>query len=138
MRLAGVSAQGAQGPVAVDYQSHLGFATVRLTSEQTQEVSWAMDFQEADTWIYPPRRPGGVEATLDDSGTVRLNWRAEYYSIGGYQVEVDGVPAGVAFEPRAALSHLEPGRTYRLGVREVWYDGTVGEEANEIIFAVPG
>jgi len=45
---------------------------------------------------------------------------------------------GVAFEPRALLTNLEPGRSYTLGVREVWYDGTVGEGVNEITFTVPG
>jgi hypothetical protein len=133
-----VSVRGEDGAAEVVFQSHLGYATVRIESGITQEVSWEMTFQEGDTWVYPPRRPEGVQATLDETGAARLTWRAEYYSIGGYQVEVDGVPVGVAFEPRALLTDLEPGRTYTLGVREVWYDGTVGEEVNEIAFTVPG
>ncbi len=133
-----VSVHGEDGPAQVAWQSHLGYATARIESEITQEVSWDMSFQEGETWLYPPRRPERVEAALDESGAVRLTWAAEYYSIGGYQVEVDGVPVGVAFEPRAVLTNLEPGQTYTLGVREVWYDGTVGEGVNEITFTVPG
>ncbi|MGW8268462.1 MAG: hypothetical protein ACWGSQ_18990, partial [Longimicrobiales bacterium] len=136
--LTGVAAEGASGRVAVSHESHLGYATIRLESETTQEVSWEMRFQEGETWIYPPRRPEGVEAVVEGPGRVRLSWRPEYYSVAGYQVEVDGVPVGVAFEPRAILSGLAPGRSYSLGVREVWYDGTVGEEENEITLTLPG
>ena len=136
-RLTGVAAGGPGGRVEVSFQSHLGYATVRLDSETTQEVSWSMTFEEADTWIYPPRPPEGVEAVVEGPGRVRLSWRPEYYSIAGYQVEVDGVPVGVAFEPRAILSGLEPGRSYALGVREVWYDGTVGEEVSQVTLTVP-
>jgi len=136
--LTGVVARGEGGRrVQVSHESHLGYATVRLDSGTTQEVSWEMTFQEGDTWIYPPRRPEGVEGVVEGQGRVRLSWRPEYYSVAGYQVEVDGVPVGVAFEPRAVLSGLEPGRTHTLGIREVWYDGTVGEEVSEITLNVP-
>jgi hypothetical protein len=138
MELVQASARGEDGPVTVDYQSHLGYATIRLDSELTQEVTWRLTFREADTWLYPPRPPEGIRASANEDGNVRMTWRAEYYSIGGYQVEVDGVAVGVAFEPRATLADLEPGRTYTLGVREVWYDGTVGEDVTEITFFVPG
>jgi len=138
VQISTATAVGEEDAVRVTLQNHLGYATVQLQSEKTQEVSWDLRFEETDTWVYPPRRPEGVEAVLDESGAVRMTWRPEYYSIGGYQVEVDGAPVGVAFEPRAVLSGLEPGRIYTLGVREVWYDGTVGDESNEITFAVPG
>jgi hypothetical protein len=101
-------------------------------------VSWRLAFGPGEGYVYPPRRPEGLEAVVDAAGKVRLAWRPEYYSIAGYQVEVDGRPVGVAFEPRAVLSGLEPGRSYRVAVREVWYDGTVGEEAVELTYAVPG
>jgi len=132
-----VEAEGEGAPVRVSFQSHLAYATVRLETDATQEVSWEMTFTQGANWKYPPRRPEGLEASMEDDGGVRLNWRPEYYSVGGYQVEVDGVAVGVAFEPRAVLSGLEPGRSYALGVREVWYDGTVGEEVTEITVTFP-
>jgi hypothetical protein len=135
--LTDVTARGEDGPVSASFETHLGYATVRVDSDATQDVSWEMTFAGSDNWKYPPRRPEGLEASMGEDGRVGLSWRAEYYSIGGYQVEVDGVPVGVAFEPRAFLSDLEGGRTYTLGVREVWYDGTVGDEVTEIDWTVP-
>jgi hypothetical protein len=94
-----------------------------------------MAFEPVTTYRYPPRRPEGLEATRDSSGAVRLAWRSEYYSIAGYQIEVDGEGVGVAFEPRAVLRGLAPG-THRLAVREVWYDGTLGTAAAELAYTV--
>lgn len=135
--LVDVTARGEDGSVSASFESHLGYATVRFDSDVTQDVSWEMTFTKSENWKYPPRRPEGLEASMEEDGRVGLRWRAEYYSIGGYQVEVDGVPVGVAFEPRAFLSDLERGQTYTLGVREVWYDGTVGDEVREITWTAP-
>jgi hypothetical protein len=138
LRLASVTARGEDGDVTAAGQSHLGSVTATVRSGATQVVSWEMVFEPAELWVYPPRRAEGLEAAPDDTGAVHLTWRPEYYSIAGYQVEVDGEPVGVAFEPRAVLRDLEPGRTYTLGVREVWYDGTVGEEVSEVEVRLPG
>jgi hypothetical protein len=137
MELVDATAQGSDGAVDVEFESHLAYGTITLNTDRTQEVTWELRFRDADTWVYPPRRPEGLQAAVNDAGNVDLTWRPEYYSIGGYQVEVDGAPVGVAFEPRATLSDLEPGRTYTLAVREVWYDGTIGEETSEITYRVP-
>lgn len=134
MRIAGVSARGESGGVEAHTQSHIGYATVHLASPVTQAVDWEVRFEPAELWGYPPRQPTGLQAEVVDD-TVRLEWRPEYYSIAGYRVEVDGQPAGVAFEPRAALP-LSAG-THTITVREVWYDGTVGDEAAEVQVTVP-
>jgi hypothetical protein len=136
LRLSSVQVRGESRGVEATWENHIGHATVTVESRETQTVSWTLVFEPAEVYVYPPRRPTGVEATWDD-GALTLTWRPEYYSIAGYQVEVDGEPLGVAFEPRALLRHLEPGRSYTFGVREVWYDGTVGEEVEEVTFQVP-
>lgn len=135
LRVASVRARGGAGAVTTDWQSHIGYATVILTTEATQEVEWEVRFEPAETYVYTPRVPTGLQAEPGEDGWVHVTWRPEYYSIAGYQVEVNGEPAGVAFEPRAAL-RLEPG-THAIGVREVWYDGTIGEEAAELEVTVP-
>ena len=130
MRLASVTAEGAR----VDWQSHIGYATVTLRTDATRAVEWSLELEPAETYVYPPRRPEGLEVAADSAG-VHLTWRPEYYSIAGYQVEVDGEPVGVAFEPRAVIRNVEPG-AHTFGLREVWYDGTVGEEVTEVEFTV--
>lgn len=135
LRIDSVAVAGETGSVAVDWQSHIGYATVTIHSELTQSVAWEVRFGAADVYVYPPRVPTGLEAEPEEGGTVRLTWRPEYYSIAGYQVAVDGEPVGVAFEPRATL-RLQPG-THSIAVREVWYDGTVGGEAAELEVVVP-
>jgi hypothetical protein len=138
LRLASVDVRGEGGEAVARGASHLGSATVTVESDVTQVVSWTMSFEPAELYVYPPHRPEGLEATPAEGGGLRLTWRPEYYSIAGYQVEVDGRPVGVAFEPLAVLRDLEPGRSYTIGVREVWYNGTVGAEAMEIEARMPG
>jgi hypothetical protein len=134
LRIAAVDAEAGGAGVDVRWQDHIGYATVTMTTDATREVAWKIAFEPADGYVYPPRQPEGLEITADSTG-IRLAWRPEYYSIAGYQVEVDGRPVGVAFEPRAVVGGLESG-THVFAVREVWYDGTVGEEAAEAEFTV--
>jgi len=136
MRLASATARGESQPVAVKWQTHIGYASVTIESDVTQPVQWSFTFEPATTYIYPPRRPEGLQATSAADGSVHLTWRPEYYSIAGYQVEVDGVPVGVSFEPRANLRGLTPGE-HRFSIREVWYDGTSGRETVDLTFTVP-
>jgi hypothetical protein len=135
MRLASATARGESGDVRMQHQTHIGYATVAIESDVTQQVAWSFAFEPANTYIYPPRKPEGLQATSAPDGSVRLSWRPEYYSIAGYQVEMDGKPVGVSFEPRAVLKGLESG-AHTFGIREVWYDGTVGREAVEITYTV--
>lgn len=135
MRLDSVAVLADSVSVEVDWQTRIGYATVTIESDVTQTVDWDATFEEADVYVYPPRVPTGLEADTVADGVVRMSWRPEYYSIAGYQVEVDGEPAGVAFEPRATL-RLEPGG-HTVAVREVWYDGTVGDEAAVLEVTVP-
>ncbi|NIQ55739.1 MAG: hypothetical protein GWN85_20390, partial [Gemmatimonadetes bacterium] len=92
-------------------------ATVTIAADATQSVSWEMAFEPAEAFLYPPRVPTGLEVGPAGAGAVRLTWRPEYYSIAGYQVEIDGRTVGVAFEPRAVLGALEPG-AHTFAVRE--------------------
>ena len=131
LRLASVSVEG---DARAEWETHIGYATATLTSPTTGPVDWQMTFEPGDGYVYPPRHPDRLEVA-DDSAGVRLSWRPEYYSIAGYQVEVDGRPVGVAFEPRAVLPDIPPG-THTFGVREVWYDGTVGEETTSVEYTV--
>ncbi len=133
-RLAEVSAEGAEQRVRISTANHQGYATVTIESELTQEVEWSLHFEPAEPYLYPVVSPSQLQITRDGIGAAILRWPTQYHVKAGYVVEVGGVPLGTAFQPWARLSDLEPLQSHRIGVRSVWYDGTVGEKAAEVSY----
>lgn len=133
-RLRGVEALNTAGErFPADIVSGLGFAAVTITPRQTQEVSWHCDFEEDPApYLYPVAAPASIRIEPKDLTGAAVTWDAQYYSKAGYQVELDGQPLGVAFHNRAELRDLRPGRSYRIGVRTVWYDGRTSEKVAEV------
>jgi len=135
-RLARVEVAGAEsGPnPRVTWQTHQGYATITITSPVSQVVSWDLGFEPARPYVYPVVSPARLQLTPKGISGVNLRWPTQYHVKAGYVVELDGARIGTAFQPQASLSGLDPRRTYRIGVRSVWYDGTVGGEAAEFIY----
>lgn len=135
-RLAAAHARGQDGkPVPASWESHQGYATATLRSESAQTLSWELEFEPADPYVYPVESPAQVQAFAQHLSEAELRWPVEYHVKAGYRVEVDGQPVGIAFNQRAALRELVPGRSYRIGVRSIWYDGSVDAKAAETIHA---
>jgi NPCBM/NEW2 domain-containing protein len=140
LRIASVKVMDAAGrPVPAAFDSHLGFATVTIRSPKHQAVSWSVQFEPAEQYTYPVQVTSGIAAVPRGANGGSLWWRTENHLRAGYRVEVDGEPVGVAFNPRAVVSDLAPGRSYKIGVRSIWYDGTVSEKVMEttLDLAVP-
>jgi hypothetical protein len=138
--IAAVSATDAAGrAVAASFANHLGFATVTIDSRRRQTVSWSVAFASAEEYAYPVQPPTGVAAVPVGANGLRVQWRTENHVRAGYRVEIDGAPVGIAFEPHATLLGLAPGRSYKIAIRSVWYDGTVSEKSaeTEVALAVP-
>jgi hypothetical protein len=125
-RLASARAQGEDGePLPIAFESHQGYATASIRSETDQVVSWEMQFEPADPYVYPVESPSQIQVFTPRLSEALVRWPVEYHVKAGYRVEVDGEPVGVAFSQRALLRDLVPGRTYRIGVRSIWFDGSV-------------
>jgi hypothetical protein len=135
-RLVGARAEGegSEHPVRVSMANHQGYATVTLESDVTQSVRWELRFEPAEPYIYPVVSPPRLQVAQAGLAGASLRWPTEYHAKAGYVVEIDGEPLGTAFQPWARLSDLPPGRSYRIGVRSVWYDGTVGAKAAEATY----
>jgi hypothetical protein len=135
-QLAGVKVNGErrEHPVRVSSASHQGYATVTLESDASQTVSWELEFEPAQPYLFPVISPSRLQVTQEGLSQATLHWPTQYHVKAGYLIEIDGEPLGVAFEPWAELRGLAPGRSYRIGVRSIWYDGTVGEQAAEVVF----
>lgn len=134
-RIAGATARTPGGrSVGVSFENHQGYATVRLDSPDGGDVSWETEFEAAGAYLYPVVSPSAIRATQVGLTDVDLQWPVQYHVKAGYRVEVDGVPRGVAFETAARIRGLEPGHTYRIGVRSIWYDGSVGDATAEVEF----
>jgi hypothetical protein len=124
-------------PARTTLLSHQGYATVTIESDVTQDVSWELRFEPSDPYVFPVESPNQVVVTTRGITEAALRWPAQYHVKAGYLVELDGAPVGVSFAPSVVLRDLVPGRTYRMGVRSIWYDGTIGKKAAEATFALP-
>jgi hypothetical protein len=135
-RLARVDVAGEQPgrTPRVTWETHQGYATVTIESGVSQVVSWNLGFEPTELYTYPVVSPARLQVTPLGISRAELVWPTEYHAKAGYVVQVDGVTHGIAFEPHAILSGLDPRRTYRIGVRSVWYDGTLGDKAAETTF----
>jgi hypothetical protein len=116
------------------FASHQEYATVTIESNETREVGWRLTFAPAQPYVFPVRAPHEIHVRQLDPHRVELTWPPEYHAKAGYQVLLDGQVLGVAFSPRAVLRNLDPGRTIRVGVRSIWYDGSTGTGLAETQF----
>jgi hypothetical protein len=137
-RLLSASARGAMGePVRVTRLGHQGYATVTLESDVRQEVSWELTFERSEPYVFPVESPNQVIVTPRAITEAALRWPAQYHVKAGYLVELDGAPVGVSFAPAVVVRDLVPGRSYRVGVKSLWYDGTTAKKAAEATFVAP-
>jgi len=131
-KIAEASAAGDAQSVRTSWANHQGYATLTIDSDISQSVEWSIRFQPAQAYVYPVVSPSQIQVTQDGIGAANLRWPTQYHVKAGYVVEIDGQSVGTAFQPSARLSGLEPLRSYQIGVRSVWYDGTTGEDAAEV------
>jgi len=120
------NARTAAGALSVKPVNHQGWASVRIDSPATAEVSWNVVFEPADAYSYPTQAPSGlrVEPVGLDGGN--FSWGAQYYLNAGYQVYLDGTLLGYSGNTTFPLRGLNPTRTYTAEVKAIWYDGSVG------------
>jgi hypothetical protein len=133
-RLSDVRTAGERRDAAlrVAWDTHQGYATVTIESPASQAVAWELDFEPAQPYIYPIVSPGSLRVAQVGLSGATLSWPTQYHVKAGYVVELDGEILGTAFQPRARISGLDPRETYRIGVRSVWYDGSVGDDVAEV------
>ena len=106
--------------------NHQGWATVRIDSPATTEISWNVAFEAAEAYKYPTQAPTGLRVEPVGVDGVNLSWGAQYYLNAGYQVYLDGTLLGYSGNTTFPLRGLDPGRAYTAEVKAIWYDGTVG------------
>jgi hypothetical protein len=131
---------GADLPVTV--ANHQGWATVRIQSGRTADVTWQVQFEPSDIYHYPASQPEGLEVEAAGLDGVHVTWREQYYLNVGYQVYLEGKLMG--YTPKAAfpLRGLDPRVDHTVGVETVWEDGTTSPRRTELTFSlkslVPG
>ena len=135
-RLAAARVRGAMpgAPVRVSWASHQGFATVTIQADTTQTVSWNLEFEPTQPYVYPVTSPDRLAATATGLSGAVVHWPVEYYPRAAYQVEVDGRAVGAALTARARLAALAPGHSYKLAVRSMWSDGSLAQKAAELTY----
>src|SRR5438093_1114593 len=135
-RIKGATARGSAGNLPVKIANHQGWATVQMISPRTTQVSWSVMFEPTEIYHYPVREPANlfVERSGYDSAT--LKWSAQYYLNAGYQVYLNGSPAGFTSTNTFTLRDLDPQTNYTVEVKTVWDDGTASERKAELKFTL--
>jgi len=125
-RLVDASVQGTRPrAIQVRHTSHLGYATVTIDSRESQEVEWELRFEATTPFARPVNKPRDVAVSQGTMlGSALVTWNDTFRTRCGYRVLVDGQPIGVSMEPRALVPDLQPGKTYKIGVETVWWDGS--------------
>jgi hypothetical protein len=120
------AARTAAGVLPVRTYNHQGWATVRIDSPRTTEVSWDVAFETADSYKYPTQAPAGLRVEPVGLDGANFMWGAQYYLNVGYQVYLDGTLLGYSGSTSFPLRGLDPSRTYTAEVKAVWDDATTG------------
>jgi hypothetical protein len=121
-----VTARTAAGALTATASNHQGWASVRIDSPRTTEVSWNVEFAATDSYQYPTQAPAGLRVEPVGLDGANFSWGAQYYLNAGYQVYLDGTLLGYTGSTTFPLRGLDPGRAYAAEVKAVWDDGTVG------------
>jgi hypothetical protein len=116
--------------------NHQGWATVKIQSSQTADVTWQVQFEPTDIYSYPVAEPANLRLERVGLDGINLTWSEQYYLNAGYQVYLDGKLQG--YTPKAAfqLRALDPNVEHTVAVETVWEDGVVSRRKVETTFLI--
>jgi hypothetical protein len=120
----------------VKISNHQGWATVRITSPKTREISWEVHFAPADLYAFPPSAPTRPFVERVGLDGVNLRWQEQYYLNAGYQVYLDGALLGRTPSAMFPIRGLHPESNYTAQVKAVWEDGKESPKAAEVKFTL--
>jgi hypothetical protein len=116
--------------------NHQGWAAVRMTSPETREVKWEVQFEPSDTYNFPPSEPNGLWLERAGLDGVNLHWQEQYYLNAGYQVYLDGKLLGYASAAHFPIRGLDPHTNYIAEVRTVGENGQTSPRTGRLNFTV--
>jgi len=135
-KIKSVTARGPAGNLAVKIANHQGWGTVQIMPPRTTQVSWSVRFEPADIYHYPVREPANLFVERAGLDSVTLKWSPQYYLNAGYQVYLNGAPAGFTPTNTFTLRGLDPEANYTVEVDTVWEDGKASEKKSELKFTL--
>jgi hypothetical protein len=131
-----VTAKSGGADLPVIATNHQGWATAKLRSSQTTDVTWQVQFEPAGIYSYPAAEPTDLRVERVGLDGVNVTWSEQYYLNVGYQVYLDGQLQG--YTPKAAfpLRGLDPNTEHKVAVETVWEDGVVSPRKAETTFSI--
>ncbi|MGB9764491.1 MAG: NPCBM/NEW2 domain-containing protein [Candidatus Saccharicenans sp.] len=114
---------------ASTFHNHDGWATVTISSQATDNVSWEVYFEEGDIYNFPVRAPSGLKAEIKALNKILLQWEPQYYLTAGYYVYLDGKLYLYSPINQCLVSNLDSLKEHLLEVRSVWWDGSTSEKS---------
>jgi hypothetical protein len=110
--------------VQTQIMNHQGACEIIINSDTTQVIDWSVAFGPAEVYAFAASSPSGLTARSAGLTGVEVAWNEHWYPLVGYQVFLDDVLVGTAFQPRVMLEGLTPDQTYTIQVASVAADGT--------------
>jgi len=135
-KIKSATARGPRGNLPVKIANHQGWATAEIISPRTTQVNWSVTFEPADIYHYPVREPANLFVERAGIDSVTLKWSAQYYLNAGYQVYLNGAPAGFTPTNTFTLRGLDAETNYTVEVATVWEDGKASDKKSEVKFTL--
>jgi hypothetical protein len=120
--------------VPVEVLNHQGWAAIKITSPQTQDAEWQVEFGPAKKFSFPPSAPEGVYVRPVGLDVASLNWREQYYLNAGYQVYLDDKLLGQTPEAQFLIRNVDPTVSHTARVKTVAEDGVESPRSAQIEF----
>lgn len=131
-----VAARTGTAKLPMTFANHQGWATVKIQSRLTADVSWQVQFEPAVAYSYPVAEPANLRIERIGLDGVNLTWSEQYYLNVGYRVYLDdrlqGYTPKAAFQVRALNTNVE----HTVTVETVWEDGAVSPKKARATFSM--
>ena len=134
--MASATAKGSSGSLPVTISNHQGWATMRIESPGTGDVTWGVRFEPSVPYHFPVREPESISLERVGLDGVNVRWEAQYYLNAGYQVYLDGNLLGYASSTTFPIRGLGPDSSYTIDVKSVWDDGTESEKSARGVYSL--
>lgn len=118
----------------VEVMNHQGWAVIKMTSPQTGDAEWQVEFGPAKTFFYPPSAPEGVFALPVGIDSVSLRWREQYYLNAGYEVYLDDKLLGQTPEAGFLIRNIDPTVSHTARVKTIAEGGGESTRGAQIEF----
>ncbi|HFE63236.1 MAG TPA: hypothetical protein ENK14_02325, partial [Caldithrix sp.] len=111
-----------------EINNHQGWATVRFTSKESNNVSWKVSFESAESYQFPVRKPNHIAFEPIGLTSLKVSWSPTYYLNGGYYIYYNKKLLGATPVNQVILRNVDLSENDLIQISTAWYNGTESKE----------